>query len=152
MPEDKTPITGSRFITSPKPAGFEMQLYADANGTVSGTVVIDANKQGPPEHAHGGSLVTLLDEVMGIAAWYQGHRVMVVNLNINFRCPVPLHQEITATGKVSHTEGRKVFGVGTITLPDGTVAVEATGIFVEAPEVFDKEGFTLGTKQDGDSV
>ena len=152
MPEDKTPITGSRFITSPKPAGFEMQLHADSEGTVSGTVIIDSSKQGPPEHAHGGSLVTLLDEVMGITAWYQGYQVMVVNLNINFRRPVPLHQEITATGKVSHIESRKVFGVGTITLPDGTVAVEATGIFVEAPEVFSQEGFTLAAKRDGDSV
>ena len=135
MSGPKVPVSGSLYVGGSKPCGFGAQFYANEAGEISATLTLDIEKQGPPGHAHGGSLATLLDEAMGIAAWYQGHRVLAVNLNINFRRAVPLHEMVTVCGRVERAEGRKVYAVGRLTLPDGTVAVEATGLFVTAPEI-----------------
>jgi uncharacterized protein (TIGR00369 family) len=135
MSDQKVPVSGSLYVGGSKPGGFGAQFYANQAGEISATLALDLEKQGPPGHAHGGSLATLIDEAMGIAAWYQGHRVLAVNLNINFRRAVPLHQMVTVCGRVERAEGRKVYTTGRLTLSDGTVAVEATGLFVTAPQI-----------------
>lgn len=134
-------IGGSTFIFGPKPGGFEAKFFADEQGNISGVVILDETKQGPPGHAHGGSLATLIDEAMGASAWNHGYRVLAANLNFDYRKPVPLGIEIRVSGMVERKEGRKVFTRGHITLPDGSIAVEGTGIFVEAPQYFGAEGF-----------
>lgn len=141
MTEDRRRIGGSTYIFGPKPGGFDAKYYADSQGNVHGTIWIDAAKEGPPGHAHGGSLATLIDEAMGASAWNHGYRVVAANLNFDYRKPVPLDTEIHVYGTVERKEGRKVFTRGHITLPDGTVAVEGTGIFVEAPQYFGSEGY-----------
>lgn len=137
----RTRIKGSRFVFGAKPGGFEAAFYADEQGNATGTVIIDESKEGPPGHAHGGSLATLIDEAMGAAAWNQGYRVLAANLNFNFRRPVPLNTGVYVSGRVERKEGRKIFTSGALTLPDGTVAVEGTGIFVEAPQHFVEDGY-----------
>jgi acyl-coenzyme A thioesterase PaaI-like protein len=127
------PIGGTEFITAPEPEGFGMRFYTDGDGTVSGKITLKADKQGPPGHAHGGALIALLDEAMGAAAWSVGYRVVAVNLNFNLKRAVPLNTEITIRGKVESKEDRKVFTSGQVILADGTIAVDCTGLFLEAP-------------------
>ena len=134
MSKGKIPVSGSIYVGGSESCGFGAQFYADESGAISATLTLDDSKQGPPGHAHGGSLATLIDEAMGIAAWYQGHRVLAVNLNINFRRAVPLNVPVTVHGQLERVEGRKVFTTGKLTLPDGTVAVEGTGLFLTAPQ------------------
>lgn len=131
-----SPIGGSTFLIGAQPGGFAADFYVDDEGCVYGKVTLDASKEGPPGHAHGGSLATLVDEAMGASCWVQGHHVLAANLNVNYRAPVPLNIEVEVMGKVQHIEGRKIHTVGRITLPDGTVAVESAGLFIEAPEKF----------------
>jgi hypothetical protein len=51
---------------------------------------------------------------------------------------------IHITGKVERRDGRKVFTSGTVALDDGTIAVNGSGIFVDAPQLLaNKTGFTL---------
>lgn len=139
--DERHRIGGSPFVVSDPPGGFGMRLYADSDGGVTGKVSIDISKQGPPGHAHGGSLATLIDEVMGASAWHAGHRVLAVSLTFNLRQAVPLEVEITLRGRVERKEGRKVYTTGELLLPDGSVAVEGSGIFVEAPHLVGAEGF-----------
>ena len=40
--------------------------------------------EGPPGHAHGGSMAAVLDEAMGAAAWMEGHLVVAVRLATSF--------------------------------------------------------------------
>ena len=134
MKNGKVPVGGTQFLNGPKPVGFDVSFYADEDGKFSGTAIIDISKQGPPGHAHGGALATLLDEAMGGAAWYKGYRVLAVNLEISYKRAVPLDTEIIISGEVVRIEGHKVFAIGKITLPDGTTAVEGKGVFVEAPQ------------------
>ena len=128
------PLGGTDFIRAEPPHGFGMQFYVDTEGRVSGTVQLDEGKQGPPGHAHGGALIALLDEAMGAAAWNQNYRVVAVNLQFNLKRGVPLNTDITVTGQVERKDGRKVYCTGTVLLPDGTIAVEGEGLFLEAPQ------------------
>lgn len=105
---------GSRFTFGPQPGGFGAEFYLETDGAVSGQVTLTIEKEGPPGHAHGGSLATLLDEAMGMAVWSQGLRVLAANLNVNYKRPVPLNQPITVRGWV---ERRKVFTAAAITCP-----------------------------------
>lgn len=130
------PIGGTEFITSPPPGGMGMKFYANGAGNVRGVIAIDRSKQGPPGHAHGGSLIALLDEAMGAAAWNAGHQAVAANLQFNLRASVPLETDVSVYGEVVRVEGRKVFCTASVILPDGSVAVEAEGIFVNTPEKF----------------
>jgi acyl-coenzyme A thioesterase PaaI-like protein len=133
-------IGGSIYVFGDVPGGFGAKFYTDNSGGVIGRVTIDATKQGPPGHVHGGALSTLVDEVMGASAWVAGHRVLAVNLNFNLKMAVPIGVEVTLRGRVDRKEGRKVFASGELYLPDGRVAVEGTGVFVEAPQLVGADG------------
>lgn len=133
-------IGGSRFIFGAKPGGFAAAFFVEEDGTIAGKVTLDDAKQGPPGHAHGGALATLIDEAMGAAAWNRGHRVLAANLNFNYRRPVPLHVEVQVRGKIERIDGRKIHTSGVIVLPGEIVAVEGTGLFIEAPQLFGAAG------------
>jgi len=79
----------------------------------------------------------VLDEVIGAAVWLAGYAVVAANMDVNFRLPVPLHQLIQTKGYVVRREGHKVYARGEIFLPDGTLLVEGTGLFIEAPHLFE---------------
>lgn len=87
--------------------------------------------QGPPGHAHGGSLFGMLDEAMGMSAWMQEMRVLAAHLEIDYLRPVPLSVHVDVSGWVVAVDGRKVHTMGEIR-HDGDVAVTATGLFVIA--------------------
>lgn len=111
------------------------RFIVEDDGSVSAAVIITDTQEGPPGYGHGGMLATLLDEAMGASAWYAGYRVLAVHLGIDYKRPVPVGEEIRVHGQVERREGRKAFTSGTITLADGTVAVNGGGIFVDAPNV-----------------
>ena len=139
---EKIPIGGTAFITAPPPHGFGMRYQHDAEGKVSGVIRLDESKQGPPGHVHGGALIALLDEAMGAACWVRGYRAVAANLQFDLIRGVPLATDITVSGAVENKQGRKVYAVCEITLPDGTVAVKGRGLFIEAPDyVGGKNGF-----------
>jgi acyl-coenzyme A thioesterase PaaI-like protein len=112
-------------------------------GVITGSAHFGPNTQGPPGHAHGGALFTVLDEAMGAAAWLSGHSVLAVSVTVNYRDMVALGQELSIEAQVEKVEGRKVHARGRLTSLDGAVAVECTGLFI----VVDPD--MLGTKVAG---
>ncbi|MCP4291235.1 MAG: PaaI family thioesterase [bacterium] len=64
--------------------------------------------QGPPEHAHGGSMAALLDEAMGGSAWMAGYPVVAAQLNITFRAMLPLGTRCLVKARVVEAKGRKI--------------------------------------------
>lgn len=141
------PIGGTDFITKAPPDGFGMRFHVDAQGNTIGKIRIGKDKQGPPGHVHGGALIALLDEAMGATAWYQGHQAVAVHLGFDLKIAVPLEAEITVIGEVESKDGRKVWTVSRIILPDGRIAVEGRGLFLIVPQMFEELGdnspFTL---------
>ncbi len=145
-------IGGSSIIFNPPPGGFGARFYAADNGQIIGRVTVDDTKQGPPGHVHGGALATLVDEAMGASAWFSGYRVVAVHLEFRLKHAVPLNVEITMRGWVVRKEGRKVFAAGELLLPDGRVAVEGSGVFVEAPHLVGAGGMNPFSYLSGDAA
>jgi acyl-coenzyme A thioesterase PaaI-like protein len=130
-----TPIGGTDFVTGRPPHGFGLRFYAQPDGSVAGPIRLDITRQGPPGHAHGGAVIALLDEAMGAAAWYNGHFVVAANLQFNLKKAVPLDTDLIVRGRVDSRDGRKVWTSCEILLPDGQIAVDGTGLFLEAPDL-----------------
>lgn len=130
------PEHGKCFVCGTKnPHGIGIRWYLRDDGTVYGQITLTEAQQGPPGHAHGGASAALLDEAMGLTAWYAGYRVLSVELNVEYLHPVPLGTPVTVTGRMAGKKGRAIHARGEIRLPDGTLAVEGRGVFVDAPKL-----------------
>ncbi|HEY4223944.1 MAG TPA: PaaI family thioesterase [Myxococcota bacterium] len=86
--------------------------------------------EGPPGHAHGGSIAAVLDDVMGSGAWLAGHRVVAAKIEVDFKRPVPLLSLCTFESMVERAEGKRVYTRATLTLPNGMVAAASTGLCI----------------------
>jgi len=141
MTTQPLPEHGPCFVCGTEnPNSLGMRWYVSKEGDINGKIILTESQQGPPNFAHGGASAALVDEAMGAAVWRAGNTVVAVNLNVDYLKPVPLHQEIEVTGRVAQVEedGKVVRASGEIRLPDGEIAVSASGTYVNAPQFFEK--------------
>jgi len=132
------PYHGWCFVCgNENPHSIGMTWWVDEEGTLTSDFVLDLAKQGPPGYAHGGASAAILDEAMGLVVWAAGHKVAAVNLEINYRKPVPLEQPLRLEARITEQDERKIFSSGEIVLADGSVAVSGRGIYVSAPKLFE---------------
>lgn len=115
--------------------GLHARFYNLENGEVAGVFTPRPEQQGYPGRLHGGLASTILDETIGRALNVTEPDVFAVTieLNVRFRKPVPLDGEIVAHARVTKDSSRIFEGAGEILLPDGTVAIEATGRYLRLP-------------------
>lgn len=127
------PEHGSCFVCgSENPHNIGLRWYLDKKGEITSEFTLTLAHQGPPGHAHGGASAAILDEAMGVSVWAAGHRVVAVNLEIDYRRPVPLGQPVKVRAHITRRGQRKLWTRGEILLADGTVAVEGRGLYVPA--------------------
>ena len=132
-------VAGSPFIRS---MGVQFRLLED--GRIGATFAIAEAQQGPPGYAHGGALAAVIDEAMGAASWFAGNRGLSVHLSFDYKHPVPVGAPVSVTAQVERREGRKVFTSAAVVLPDGTVAVSGSGVYVDAPQLLaETSGFRI---------
>lgn len=115
-----------------------LSWWVEDTGILRSSFELNEAQQGPPGHAHGGASAAILDEAMGLVVWVAGHKVAAVNLEINYHKPLPLHEPLTLEARVTQTDERKIFSTGEIRLEDGSIAVSGRGIYVVAPQLFEK--------------
>lgn len=89
-----------------------------------------AETEGPPGHAHGGAVASVMDEALGAAAWAAGHAIVVAHLEVDFRTMVPLGTDATFETWVESVEGRKVFTRGTLRGADDEVFAEGRALCI----------------------
>jgi acyl-coenzyme A thioesterase PaaI-like protein len=112
-----------------------MEWSAEPPGLVS-TFTPVAEHRGPPGYLHGGLAAAAMDETMAALglALDKTHTV-TATLSLRYRCPVPLDGtplRIEAW-RADARSGRRVRKVqARLLLADGTVAVEASGLFANA--------------------
>lgn len=92
------------------------------------------NHQGYPGIMHGGLVTALLDETIGRSAFLNNMWVVTAKLELRFRKPVPIGQKITVLGWVTRVRGSLLEAQGEVRLEDGSVAVEANGLYIRLPE------------------
>jgi uncharacterized protein (TIGR00369 family) len=123
---------------SENPHSIGLKWWVNDDGTLTSEFTLNDAQQGPPDLAHGGASAAILDEAMGLVVWAAGHKVAAVNLEINYHKPLPLHQLLKLEARITQFDERKIFSTGEIKLPDGAVAVSGRGIYVVAPQLFEK--------------
>ena len=117
IPFDAPALVGEslRFVSG-EPDGnrFRARYYRDDKQQLKARIWFGPETEGPPGHAHGGSVAAVLDEVLGLAAWAAGYPIVVGNLNVSFRNMLPLQKVVTVESRVVSAEGRKVMVHGRI--------------------------------------
>lgn len=114
---------GLKLRFEPVPGGVEAALYAPSP------------YQGYPGVLHGGLVTALMDDAMWWAVYaHHGAVTLTAEINVRFRQPTPVEQELTVRGEVNAARAGKLFVTAArITGPDGAVLAEATGKFMQAP-------------------
>ncbi len=128
-------LSGAGFATSfvAKAEGQALRVahfMRDADGAMVGRAWFGPACEGPPRHAHGGSIAAVLDDVMGSGAWLAGHRVVAAKIEVDFKRPVPLLTMATFEALVGRVEGRRVETSARLFLPDGSTAASSSGLFI----------------------
>jgi acyl-coenzyme A thioesterase PaaI-like protein len=119
---------------TPAAAGAGSAPTAPASaGELLGVFTPREEHQSYPGRLHGGVSSAILDETIGRAilllqpdAWG-----VTVEFSVRFRRPLPLDDEIRCVARITRDTSRLFEGTGEILLPDGTVAVEASGKYLK---------------------
>jgi uncharacterized protein (TIGR00369 family) len=116
------------------PLSLQTRFYETAEHEVIALFTPRQEHQSYPGVAHGGISAALLDETIGraIMAIYGKQAFGVtVDLQVQYKKPVPLEMELKVVGRVDQDRGRFYQGSGELYLPDGTVAVTARGKYLK---------------------
>lgn len=126
-----------RSFVSGETDGDRLRIWyyrRDTDGMLCAKVWFGYGAEGPPGHAHGGSMAAVLDEAMGFAAWVEGHPVVAASITIHFRRRLPLETVLRVECHVASVDDRKVITKGKIFDPaSGQVYSEGEGTFVKQP-------------------
>ena len=123
-----------RFVSGePEGNRYRVHYYRDRQERLRARIWFGPETEGPPGHAHGGSMAAVMDEVLGLAAWAAGYPIVVGNLNVSFRNLLPLEKVVTVESEVVSAEGRKVMVHGRICDGD-TVFAEAECLCITIPD------------------
>ena len=141
VPPDWTPVRDVPHLSPNTPFLSSAERLAvryftrGVEGEMVGFIRFGTGTQGPPGHAHGGSMASVLDEVMGFACWVHGHPVLAAHIEVDFRAPLPIPTIVMAEGLVTVVDGRKISAAGVLKGRDGTIYAESTGLFVRIDPV-----------------
>jgi len=129
----KSPSRKNRCFACGKdnPHGMKLKFFIDeeARRTVCEFKLTD-RYQGPPGHAHGGIIATILDEAMGKVNKLRSVVALTKDMQIEYLRPVPLKKKLTVTGREQEVSGRKHINVAEITNERGEVLARSTGTFI----------------------
>jgi acyl-coenzyme A thioesterase PaaI-like protein len=84
---------------------------------------------GSPARVHGGPVMSVLDEALGMAVTVAGASGMTVEITVRFRAGTPVGMPVDLRARFTHREGRKAWATGEL-LVDGVIAAEATALYI----------------------
>ena len=116
------------------PIGLHASFYEDEDGRVVGQVTPREEFQGYPGVLHGGIAATLLDEVAGRVITGLGLWMATAKLEIRYKQPIPIGKPFTVIGEKVRLRGHALEAHAEIRLEDGSVAVEAEGLYLRLPD------------------
>lgn len=116
-----------------QPHGLHVAVRAGEGVSVTAEFTVQAAHQGAPGLAHGGVLVSALDETLGALSWLLRVIAVTGRLESDFVRPVPVGATLHLSAYCAAVAGRKIYSSaeGRIGGPDGPVAVRADALFVE---------------------
>jgi len=121
------------------PEGMKLKFHFEGKNAVC-DFRLAKKYQGPPGHAHGGIIATILDEAMGKVNKLRSVIALTKTMDIEYMRPVPLGTPLKAVGRESSVRGRRHYNVAEIQNPEGEVLARSKGTFiaVDAAKMFAK--------------
>lgn len=115
--------------------GLKTSFYELENGELVAIFTPIEEHQSYPERMHGGIAGAILDETIGRAIMIKDKNIwgVTVELNVKYKKPVPLHEELRVVGRITRDSSRLFEGTGEILLSNGEVAVTAIGKYMKMP-------------------
>jgi uncharacterized protein (TIGR00369 family) len=118
------------------PFGLHTAFYELDNKEILAVFRPREEHQSYPGRLHGGIISTILDEAIGRAIMMHSDSEVwgvTVDLQVRFKKPVPLHEELRVIGRITKNSSRFFEGTGELLLADTTVAAEAQGKYLKIP-------------------
>jgi acyl-coenzyme A thioesterase PaaI-like protein len=102
---------------------------------------LSAHFGGPPGHAHGGIVATILDEAMSKANRLRSQVALTRRLEVDYLKPVPLGQKLIVEGRVGLVRGRALYNRAELRNAQGVVLARGRGKFlaIDAEKIFARE-------------
>jgi uncharacterized protein (TIGR00369 family) len=111
-------------------SGLRLKFFVDDDQQVVSTVRLARRFEGPPGHAHGGIIATLLDEAMSKANRQHGIVAMTRQMEIDYLRPVPLQTPLTLTARRTAHQGRQNHCEAEIANASGTILARGKALFI----------------------
>jgi len=113
------------------PDGMHLAFHYDEDGKHAYCdFTLDAKYQGPPGHAHGGIIATILDEAMGKVNKLRNVVALTKKMDVEYMKPVPLHAKLRTVGWEKTVDGRKHRNIAEIRDGNGEVLARSEGLFI----------------------
>lgn len=111
-------------------AGLRLRFQVDEQQQIVCFVRLARRFAGPPGHAHGGIIATLLDEAMSKANRVHGTIAMTRQMEVEYFRPVPLKQPLILTARRTSCRGRRNFCEAEIHDASGMLLARGKALFV----------------------
>ena len=118
------------------PFGLHTSFFELDNNELLAIFKPRGEHQSYPGRLHGGIISTILDETIGRAIMIQSEGDIwgvTVDLQIRFKKPVPLDEELRVIGRIIKDSSRFFEGTGELLLQNGTVAATGHGKYLKVP-------------------
>ncbi|HEV8523194.1 MAG TPA: PaaI family thioesterase [Terriglobales bacterium] len=113
------------------PHGMHLKFSYDAErDAVVGRIRLPRRYWGPPKHAHGGIIATVLDEAMGKVN--RKHHVVALTseMKVHYLKPVPLSKPLMVEARERTVRGRRHVNVAEIRDERGEVLARGEAVFI----------------------
>jgi uncharacterized protein (TIGR00369 family) len=116
------------------PIGLKLTFF-DSGDSVSAPWTPSREHQGYEGIVHGGLITSVLDEVMSWAIYARQIWAVTGSINVRFRKPVRIGDQLTARAWVESASGRQVdVRASLVRDDDGQVLAESTALFIRVSE------------------
>ena len=113
------------------PGGMRLKFkYDEDRGRFVCHFRLSKRYTGPPGHAHGGIIATILDEAMGKVNKLRGVIALTSQITVDYVKPVPLNQQLLAEGQEVSVRGRRHINMAEILNQKGQVLARGRGLFI----------------------
>jgi uncharacterized protein (TIGR00369 family) len=113
------------------PDGMKLKFFYDQERRrFVSRVRLARRYQGPPGHAHGGIIATVLDEAMGKVNKIRGVIALTSDMRIEYLKPVPLSRPLVVEGWERRVRGREHINVAEIRNQKGELLARGWAKFI----------------------
>ena len=127
----RLPFHVSKWLMGDKEKLNITQYYSEKQHSMIWEFIPGPDTMGPPGLCHGGLLASIMDEGMGSFVFLNGHIVLTVNLQVNYRAPAPLNRIYFAISKLVRIESKRIYAECRITDIDNYLFASSSGLYIE---------------------